>query len=241
MERYERQLVFRFFPKLTSFVNVGCQLALVWLLMGSQLSPAMHLAIAGVAFVLADFVGGWVHLHMDNGDDYSSATGPFYAAFHLHHRTPKYRKRTLIQVYYEEAGSKLWLAVVACSSVVSVGFGWVRPWQGFFLLYFAVFSCVAEVSHYLCHTPNGTFAVKLLTRCRILLSSRQHARHHRNDNVQYAFLNGMTDPLLDWIAKRYYAGYKSTTDLHYARYVGADTSNRPSQGPSKRNSTSGLP
>jgi hypothetical protein len=58
------------------------------------------------------------------------------------------------------------------------------------------------------------------------MPTRYHARHHRNDNVQYAFLNGMSDPLLDLIARKFYTGYKTTTDNHYARYAGPDTANR---------------
>jgi hypothetical protein len=39
------------------------------------------------------------------------------------------------------------------------------------------------------------------------------------DNVSYAFLNGLTDPLINHIASRFYRGYKQNTDLHYATYV----------------------
>jgi len=44
-------------------------------------------------------------------------------------------------------------------------------------------------------------------------------RHHRLDNVNYAFLNGMTDPLINWIAAVYYHGYQKTTDQHTALYI----------------------
>jgi hypothetical protein len=58
------------------------------------------------------------------------------------------------------------------------------------------------------------------------MSKRHHARHHLADNVDYAFLNGLTDPLLNVIAKKLYPGYKDTTDLHYAAYTGKGTDNR---------------
>ena len=60
----------------------------------------------------------------------------------------------------------------------------------------------------------------------LLLSKRHHARHHRDDNVNYAFLNGLSDPMLNAIARRCSRGYRSTTDLHYAAYSGAGTANR---------------
>lgn len=34
-----------------------------------------------------------------------------------------------------------------------------------------------------------------------------------------AFLNGLTDPLINLIARKIYKGYKNTTDLHFAKYV----------------------
>jgi hypothetical protein len=68
----------------------------------------------------------------------------------------------------------------------------------------------------------------VLERLGLILSTRYHAWHHREDNVQYTFLNGMTDPLLNLIAKKFYRGYKNTTDTHYATYVGSDTENRAS-------------
>ncbi|KAF0125468.1 MAG: hypothetical protein FD189_1561 [Elusimicrobia bacterium] len=58
-----------------------------------------------------------------------------------------------------------------------------------------------------------------LARAGLLLDKRRHARHHRDDNVSYTFLNAWTDPLVDRVAARFYAGYKNGTDLHYAAYT----------------------
>jgi hypothetical protein len=68
--------------------------------------------------------------------------------------------------------------------------------------------------------------VRILRGAGLLLSRRHHARHHRDDNANYAFLNGVTDPLLNVVARRWARGYKRNTDLHYAAYAGAGTSNR---------------
>ena len=53
----------------------------------------------------------------------------------------------------------------------------------------------------------------------ILLSKRHHAVHHLRDNISYAFLNGVSDPLINAIAARFSRGYKQHTDLHYAAYL----------------------
>ncbi|HEY5957021.1 MAG TPA: fatty acid desaturase CarF family protein [Polyangiaceae bacterium] len=225
MERYERTPAFRLVTRVVAFSNVALQLATAYLLVREPIGYGANAIAIVTAYVLADFINGWVHLHMDNSDNYESFTGPFYAAFHLHHRTPRYRLRPVWLVYYEESGSKVWLCIVEVLLFVGVGLKWHSPWFAHLVLYFAILSCVAEVSHYLCHVPPTRWG-RVLARVGLLLSSRYHGRHHREDNVQYAFLNGMTDPLLDWIAKRFYSGYKSTTDRHFAQYFGKGTENR---------------
>lgn len=225
MARFERNPIYRRTKQVVSVVVVSLQLLMGWLLLRHSVGFVAQLYALPIGYVLADFVNGWVHLYMDNATNYASPTGPFYASFHLHHRTPKYRHRPLLVVYYVESGSKLWLAIVEILMVIGIWQGALANVFGYIGFYFVVFSCLSEVSHYLCHVPR-TPLVRFLGEVKLLLPSHYHARHHREDNVQYAFLNGMTDPLLDWIARRYYGGYKTTTDTHYAYYAGADTDNR---------------
>ena len=54
---------------------------------------------------------------------------------------------------------------------------------------------------------------------RILLYKPYHLQHHRDDNIQYAFLNGMTDSLLNIIARYCFKGYKNHADLHVSLYI----------------------
>ena len=225
MARYEQLRAYRYLTMVVSFVTVSLQLVLIGLVLPQSIGPGWQLLTVVVAYALADFVNGWVHLYMDNSENYASLTGPLFAAFHMHHRTPRYRRRALVLVYYQEAGSKLWLAFVEIIMVLTIWRGVVSGMLAYLMLYFSMLSTVAEVSHYLCHSP-PTKLGRLLGRLRLILPSRYHARHHREDNVQYAFLNGMSDPLLDLLARRFYSGYKTTTDLHYATYVGNDTKNR---------------
>jgi hypothetical protein len=110
-----------------------------------------------LALLVADFVNGLVHLYMDTEDAYGSIAGPLIANFHLHHKFPRYVEHSLISVYFNESGSKVWLV-------------------GYLIL-------------------------------------------DRLDNTNYAFLNGITDPLVNLIAQKISNGYKNSTDLHFALYV----------------------
>ncbi len=93
------------------------------------------------------------------------------------------------------------------------------------ICYFSIFSVLAEVAHYLCHSPYNRTA-ELLQKAGLLLNRKHHGRHHLEDNVNYAFLNGMSDGLINFIAKTFYRGYKNNTDRHFDLYTGGDTSNR---------------
>jgi hypothetical protein len=225
MEKYENIRGYLRVGRVVSFINVGSQIFLAILVFRQSIGPFRQLLVLAAAYVLTDFVNGLVHMYMDNNDDYRSAAGPLIASFHLHHRTPRYKQNPIPLVYYNESGSKIWLAFVNLAAVAGVLLGAVNGVFAYGLLYFSVLSSLAEVSHYLCHTPQPKLA-RVIGYAGILLSSRRHLRHHTQDNVSYAFLNGMTNPILDVIAKLAYPGYKNTTDLHYARYAGTGTENR---------------
>ena len=108
--------------------------------------------------------------------------------------------------------------------LIQLSFG-IDPTVSYTLVYIGILSSIAEVSHYLCHTSTSALA-GFLAKCGLLLSKRHHAGHHLQDNCSYAFLNGVSDPILDWIAAACCRGYKNNTDLHYAEYVGAGSENR---------------
>jgi hypothetical protein len=178
-----------------------------------------------VAYLVTDFVNGLVHMYMDNNDRYKSWVGPLIANFHLHHKTPLYKKHNLLAVYFTESGSKIWLVGYLGLVVLLSASTALDPLLLSILTYVGILSSVAEVSHYLCHTSTSSIS-RFLASCGLLLSKRHHAKHHLQDNCGYAFLNGVTDPLLNLIAARLCDGYKQKTDLHYARYSGADGADR---------------
>ena len=188
-----------------------------------QMYHGTHPVTLIVAFILSytltDFINGFVHMYMDNNTHYTSIVGPFIAAFHLHHANPKYSRKHPLKIYFYETGKKFWLLgyllvllfMQQCFNLDDV--------INFCLVSIGILSSIAEVSHYWCH--NATKENKIivsLQRYRILLAKQQHIHHHRSDNTHYAFLNGITDPLLNLISKKYYQGYKNYADKHTAGY-----------------------
>jgi hypothetical protein len=181
--------------------------------------PAL-LALA-LAWLAADLLGGVVHLLMDHHDRYTGRLGPLVAAFHLHHQQPRYEEKSLARVYIHESGFKLWLPFFLAAGLGLGLAGWldglplrVWAWTG-------ILSSVAEVSHFLVHARRRPWA-DWLAAAGLLLSRRHHSRHHREDNVGYAFLNGWSDPLLNAVARRWFPGYRNGTDRH-ARQDGGTT------------------
>lgn len=217
IEKYNNSRGYHMFDMLVASVNICLQAWLLWRSWHFSIGIGRQLAALMIAWVLADFVNGLVHMYMDNNDRYDSLAGPLIANFHLHHKTPLYKRKFLPMVYFVESGSKVWLApVLAVTALLSLS-AQINPFLFCILVYTGILSSVAEVSHYLCHTSRAPLAM-LLGDCGILLAKRHHAGHHLQDNVNYAFLNGLTDPVLNLIARRFSRGYKQHTDLHYATW-----------------------
>ena len=219
MELYENRRIYTLFSRFIATANVSLQFLLLFRVFELSIGAAWQIAAIAAAYLAADFMNGLVHLYMDNNDNYGSAAGPLIANFHLHHKTPRYKDRGLPAVYFNETGSKVWL-VPYLSAILFLSYRPVlNPVLLYALGYTGILSSVAEVSHYLAHnslSPTAAF----LARAGLLLPKRRHARHHIEDNVSYTFLNGVTDPLVDMIAGKYYAGYKNGTDLHYSIWNG---------------------
>jgi sterol desaturase/sphingolipid hydroxylase (fatty acid hydroxylase superfamily) len=225
MDLYEKKSVYQAIGKAVSLANVSLQLSLLWLVLPLSIGLPLQALAIGIAYVMTDFLNGLVHMYMDNNDSYDSLAGPLIAAFHLHHRTPLYKKNPLPVVYFNESGAKNWLVGYLLLSVILIKTTAIHPVISYILAYVGILSSVAEVSHYCCHTVDGR-VTNLLRKAGLFLSKKHHAHHHLEDNVQYAFLNGLADPLLNIIARKYFRGYKNTTDMHYAAYAGSGTTNR---------------
>ena len=225
MELYEKKGVYTLIGKAVSLANVSLQLYLLYLVLSRSIGWPFQMLVLAAAYVTADFLNGLVHMYMDNNDSYDSAAGPLIAAFHLHHKTPLYKKNNILLVYFNESGAKNWLVGYLLLMVVLIKTSSLHPVIASFVVYVGILSSVAEVSHYCCHVVDSG-VTGYLRSAGLFLSKKHHARHHLEDNIHYAFLNGLTDPLLNVIARKFFRGYKNTTDLHYAAYAGSGTANR---------------
>lgn len=222
METYNTHWFYRHCGYVISFFVVLLQIVTLFNLYQTydHTNTLILLLVFIFAFIMTDCVNGFVHMYMDNNTNYTSFAGPFIAAFHLHHSVPKYTKRNPIKVYFYESGSKFWLMVYLFVLVWVQQKGTLNYGINFGLVWFGILSSVAELSHYWCHnaTKKNTI-IRCLQKYHVLLARKHHALHHTSDNVQYCFLNGMTDPLVNCIARYWYAGYKQHADQHIAIYV----------------------
>lgn len=173
-----------------------------------------------VAYIATDFFNGLVHMIVDNNTNYNSIVGPYIASFHMHHYKIKYKEIDFLKIYFYESGHKFWLVVYLIVLACSQGYFKIDANVNLGLVSFGVLSSVAELSHYWCHNPaKNNSLVCWLQKHRILLSLKHHRLHHVKDNINYAFLNGVSDPLLNIIARYYFKGYKQNSDIHVAAYA----------------------
>ena len=106
MALYENKNFYQNFSKIISTINIVGQILLIILLWKRNFEFHSHLISIVLAYVIADFWNGLVHMYMDNNDNYEGFFGPFVANFHLHHRTPLYKKKpVLLYGAYEEEGT----------------------------------------------------------------------------------------------------------------------------------------
>ena len=232
MDIYHNNILYNKFGIVVASVIIGMQFISVCnLLTHLHINHTVIDVIGGtivlaLAYVLTDFINGFIHMYMDNNTGYNSIIGPFIAAFHMHHKQQRYKTRNPVVVYFIESGSKFWLVgylgILICIQHTIYTFVHLN----LFLVAIGIFSSFAEVSHYWCHNSDkNNLIVSKLQKLRILLPKKHHRDHHIKDNVNYAFLNGITDPLLNILAKYLYGGYKNNADLHALAYNGQQTNN----------------
>lgn len=221
MDSYQNNGIYQKIQRLVSVFIVALQsISLISLLTHHrECSVFGTLLVLITAYIVTDFINGLVHMYMDNNTNYSSIVGPFVAAFHLHHAHAVYQEKHPLQVYFFESGTKFWLLMYLILVVSLQLLGQINTTLLTGLVGFGIFSSLAEVSHYWCHNATKKNTVILwLQKHRILLSKKHHLPHHHSDNTQYAFLNGVSDPLLNIIARSLFDGYKTNADRHAKIY-----------------------
>jgi len=225
MELFTTRPIYRIIGYGVATANVSLQLYLITQVLPLSVGAAGQLFALAAAWLLTDFINGLVHLYMDRNDRYDSFAGPLIANFHLHHKTPLYNRNPLPIVYFMESGSKIWLVGYLLTVALLLAAAPVTPLAAYLLVYIGILSSVAEVSHYLCHSATPPLA-QALAACGLLLTKKHHGRHHLEDNSNYAFLNGWSDPLLNRIARYCSPGYKNTTDRHFVAYYSSAADSR---------------
>jgi hypothetical protein len=225
MKLYEGRKRYKLFGVFVSIINISLQIYTLFRVFTFSLGIPGQIITFIAAYLITDFVNGLVHLYMDDNDNYESWAGPLIANFHLHHRTPRYQDNNIFVVYFNETGSKVWLIFYLAAVAILLQQPNINSVLLYALTYIGILSSVAELSHYLAHNSQSP-VVNFLARGKLLLPKRQHAQHHLLDNISYTFLNGVTDPLVDFIARRFFTGYKNKTDLHYAGYSGVNSPRR---------------
>ena len=155
MNLYETKKFYMIFSKLISTINVIGQILMLIFLWNKNLSFPMQIISFLIAYIWADFWNGLVHMYMDNNENYDSIWGPFIASFHLHHRTPKYKKNPILLVYFNESGAKIWIAPLEILIILLLPK--LPIFIAFTFMYFFILSSFAELSHYFCHTVDGKF------------------------------------------------------------------------------------
>ena len=171
------------------------------------------------AYLATDFINGIVHMIVDNNTNYTSIVGPFIASFHVHHFKLRYTERHPLHLYFTESSHKFWLFIYLILLTISQKHLKLDANLNLGLVLFGILSSIAELSHYWCHNARKTDKViSFLQKYHVLLSLKHHRLHHIEDNKNYAFLNGMSDPLLNIIARTYFKGYKNNSDKHVALY-----------------------
>ncbi|MFJ1269190.1 fatty acid desaturase CarF family protein [Legionella lytica] len=222
IQKYLSHWRYKSFERLVSFLVISLQAMTLFNLIDTYESTSCFylILVLIVAYIATDFINGLVHMYMDNNTYYNSAAGPYIAAFHLHHAKFFYTVRHPLRVYFDESGTKFWLLTYL---LVLVGVQFSVHLSVFLntgLVAFGIFSSIAELSHYWCHNATKKNRLILwLQNHHILLSKEHHKAHHCSDNTHYAFLNGVTDPLINLIARCYYQGYKNHADQHTRAYM----------------------
>jgi len=222
IEKYNNIAWYRGIEVLASMIVITLQSATIMNLFYHHKTTGIIAIILTVfiAYVVTDFISGLVHMIMDNNTNYSSIVGPFVATFHLHHHKLTYQNKHPIKIYFYESGHKFWLVIYLLLLFIIQCFINLSFCLNLCLITISLMSSLSELSHFWCHnSPQAKGVIGLLQKYRILLSMNHHKFHHRDDNTHYAFLNGMTDPVLNVLANYLFKGYKNHTDKHVAAYV----------------------
>jgi cytochrome b subunit of formate dehydrogenase len=221
IEKYQTVSWYKHIQTVLSWVVICAQVLSLINLVQTYTTPSFLGFIATLicAYLATDFINGLVHMLMDNNTHYTSSCGPMIAYFHLHHYKLNYQEKHPVKIYFYESGYKVWLVFYLLLLIYLQHTGVLPCNLNLGLVAFGILSSFAELSHYWCHQPTTNHGmIRFLQKYRLLLSLEHHRLHHVQDNTHYAFLNGISNPLLNVIARVGFKGYKNYSDQYVRAY-----------------------
>jgi len=221
IEKYHSIAFYRQFEILLSVIVILTQGLSLFNLIQTYSMPSVPSLLGTLffAYIATDFFNGLAHMILDNNRHFTSIVGPFIAAFHVHHHQLRYKETHPIKIYFYESGHKFWLVFYLLLLLYAQQKQCLSPNLNLGLVIFGILSSVAELSHYWCHQHRkNNRIVRCLQKYHLLLSFKHHHLHHVKDNTHYAFLNGVSDPVLNIIARICCKGYKNHSDKYVFAY-----------------------
>uniref|UniRef100_A0A6C0IMK7 Lipid desaturase domain-containing protein n=1 Tax=viral metagenome TaxID=1070528 RepID=A0A6C0IMK7_9ZZZZ len=154
--------------------------------------------------ITADFISGLVHIYLDNSKvNYSETIIDYFKiGFQVHHLYPIFQ-----WVYYKdfqphyEANTIFFINIVM--SIVNI-----LTYNSLLIHYTLYLTLVMQMNHYWCHAiitkKHVPYIVHKLQDFGLLLNYKVHAKHHITFDNSFCFVNGICDPIFNYISKHKY-------------------------------------
>lgn len=196
----------KYTPAIRAFewVSIMTNVLLSVFLMGavyktSVVSPAQLIALSVSAWVIADFVSGFVHWLADTwGSEDMPILGPvFIRSFREHHIDPMSITR---HDWVETNGANCFISIPILLGLSLLQIFKPEILNSHLVLGYVIFNfwiVLTNQIHKWAHEKNPASWVAGLQRTRIILSPDVHARHHRDKHDEYfSITSGATNTLL---------------------------------------------
>ena len=226
MEKYEKMPVYVWVGHTTSFINVGCQVFLGWMVIKQPVGPFLQILTFAASYILADFVNGLVHMYMDykpckpgtglkdlyfwegprDSAEFHARQAQVYARisgferivydFKKHHPFPDLLGR---HSFLHLMKGPTFLLALPLSLVLNVVFLALQPpaWLLVGTVVFLLGSSMTQALHGALHRDDVGLALCLMRRTGLVMSRRAHQLHHDTLTQDFAVINGWANPLVN--------------------------------------------
>lgn len=204
-----------------TFFVILFSLAMFNLLSHTNLENLWISAIAFViAMVLSDFFSGIVHWMADTWGTYETPIfGPtFIRSFREHHLSPQaMTKHDIFETNGDNCLATLPVLYLMARKQVIFDGEW--DYISFFNLSLWTWVCLwvalTNQIHAWAHTLNPPLIARVLQKCRLILSSEVHRKHHQMPfDKNYCITNGWAEPILN------YFNFWKNAEYYITKYTG---------------------